>query len=918
MPTLKDLHCSIELSNSGQPLQEMGTVYGDACVETFISVPKERHKFTIHLSSTNFIAPGIAMYVFIDGVYQCNRNRQNLEPRMPPDRRSLVNFRVRQKEEIQKDGSMVAREWTFERPHSRPPNILEDIGCIEVVVLRCDGSRDAKTTADMNLDGAADYPDYRSDRSRRSRRTAYDDRDPIVGPASNRHVPPPFPLYHSPYAETVRSQEGAATQYWKSTDGGKQSPFLKDHFKRVHHQRPEPVGPDTRPRRDIPAPAFHYGSGPLPPRSVAETQRDLIAEAISSELPKSAPTMDPTLLEKIVADAVKRGVEESRKHASQGSRRSSRAYEHDTESSSQIPGAWPTSPTHPEQSRARSTHHDRARDSDGGDSTWKGPERKPRSTRSKADTRVAWDQELGWDNASKADGWDSDTASDSWDTDEPWSNKRHDGWKDIRRSKSRPRITRSPSPSRIASFAFNHKSTGQRARHARSRKARAASRWREDRESSEDEKDGWTHIAAPSDSSTSSSRSDSTLKPSHSRSQVQSSGRTAKRHTSRRSEYEQLQLRPQHIETPWHTEPLHPPSVLITNAQPPPPTLAPISHFPSSVHPQPQHPATQPAAPVLAPPPPTWDCATAAPSRWNSGSTYVPPAPFSSVGMGHARARRRSGGGSSWGGGVAEMSKPSRSSKHGEKKKEKKKEERAQTVWGGEGEGRGEGAWGEGEAVEWDGEGEGWEDGGEGGDADAEKEWGGGDTDTEKGWGSESVETEHVGWETPEERGDAWGSFGAEGADGTSGTSGTQGAGWGWGWDTHKHFDVDNANANDIENANANVNPDTNDNDTWTPTPKPSTLKRPKPTKKPNTHPAAAPPLQQYPLPTPTNPTLPFALPRPKKTPKHHPTPSTPRTSKPHPAILPGTPTPYGHPVGRPCYVDRVECPYAVFRFRGR
>ncbi|KAF1359471.1 hypothetical protein EJ07DRAFT_178520 [Lizonia empirigonia] len=325
MPTLKDLHCSIELSNSGQPLQEIGTVYGDACVETFIPVPKERHKFTIHLSSKKFIAPGIAMYVFIDGVYQCNRNRQNLKPRQPPDRHSLVDFKVRQKEEIQKDGSMVAREWTFERPghapadnvpHYRSPNILEDIGCIEVVVLRCDGSRDAKTTANMNLDGAADYPDYRSDRSRRSRRTAYDDRDPIVGTASNRHVPPPVPLYHSPYAETVRSQEGAATQHWSSNHGREQSPFFqKDHFKRVHHQRSEPVSPGTHPRRDIAAPAFHYGSGPLPPRSVAETQRNLMAEAISSEVPKSAPTVDPTLLEKIVADAVKRGVEESRKDA---------------------------------------------------------------------------------------------------------------------------------------------------------------------------------------------------------------------------------------------------------------------------------------------------------------------------------------------------------------------------------------------------------------------------------------------------------------------------------------------------------------------------------------------------------------------------------------------------------------------------
>jgi hypothetical protein len=115
MPSLKDLTCSIELSNDQGPLQELGTVYGDAFVETFITVPKEQQKFMIHLSSSNFIAPGIAMYVFIDGVYQCNRNKQNLKLRKPPDRRSLVDFKVRQKEEKQEDGSMIAREWTFEK-----------------------------------------------------------------------------------------------------------------------------------------------------------------------------------------------------------------------------------------------------------------------------------------------------------------------------------------------------------------------------------------------------------------------------------------------------------------------------------------------------------------------------------------------------------------------------------------------------------------------------------------------------------------------------------------------------------------------------------------------------------------------------------------------------------------------------------
>lgn len=114
MPSLKDLNCTIELSQAQQALPEYGTVYGDGFVETFVPIPSQPQSFSIHLTSTKFIAPGIAIFVYVDGVYQCNRNRQGLEPGNPSDSRSLVDFRVRQKEERQKDGSMIAREWTFD------------------------------------------------------------------------------------------------------------------------------------------------------------------------------------------------------------------------------------------------------------------------------------------------------------------------------------------------------------------------------------------------------------------------------------------------------------------------------------------------------------------------------------------------------------------------------------------------------------------------------------------------------------------------------------------------------------------------------------------------------------------------------------------------------------------------------------
>lgn len=62
MPSLKDLSCSIELSDSQQALQEFGTSYGDGLVETFVPVPSKPQPFSVHLTSDKLIAPGIAMY----------------------------------------------------------------------------------------------------------------------------------------------------------------------------------------------------------------------------------------------------------------------------------------------------------------------------------------------------------------------------------------------------------------------------------------------------------------------------------------------------------------------------------------------------------------------------------------------------------------------------------------------------------------------------------------------------------------------------------------------------------------------------------------------------------------------------------------------------------------------------------------
>lgn len=115
MPTLKQLTCSIELGSTSHALKEYGTEYYDGLVETFIAVPTEDVNFSIHLTSERYVAPGIAMFVYIDGQYQCNRNRRGL---VIPDKDTPANYyqvdlRVRQKESKQPDGSFIGRSWTF-------------------------------------------------------------------------------------------------------------------------------------------------------------------------------------------------------------------------------------------------------------------------------------------------------------------------------------------------------------------------------------------------------------------------------------------------------------------------------------------------------------------------------------------------------------------------------------------------------------------------------------------------------------------------------------------------------------------------------------------------------------------------------------------------------------------------------------
>ena len=117
MPALKHLTCCLEWTGSKVPLKEYRTTYSDGRVETFVPIPSIPTPFSVRLRSHGYIAPGLAMFVYMDGDYQCNRNRRNLK--IPdgntPRRDTEINFNVRQKESLLEDGTFAAREWRFEK-----------------------------------------------------------------------------------------------------------------------------------------------------------------------------------------------------------------------------------------------------------------------------------------------------------------------------------------------------------------------------------------------------------------------------------------------------------------------------------------------------------------------------------------------------------------------------------------------------------------------------------------------------------------------------------------------------------------------------------------------------------------------------------------------------------------------------------
>ncbi|KAH7408424.1 hypothetical protein DE146DRAFT_605152 [Phaeosphaeria sp. MPI-PUGE-AT-0046c] len=517
MPTLKDLNCSVELSDSHRTLQEFGTTYSDGCVETFVAVPSKPGSFSIHLTSDRFIAPGISMYVFVDGVYQCNRNRQDLKLRKGSGSHSVVDFRVRQKEEKQKDGSMIAREWRFDKldttsaDHSSntcSQNILDALGCIEVLVLRCTGPRNAKTTSAMNLDGASDFqpsPYAVDDQTRTPAFSAYDDRGTYFGSHRSAQAPP-APTYRSPYAETLHSHNTNTRSHFSLP------PFGTPHDQQSHSTGSGQFSSSTMPTTSIPSDGIQYGSGPIPRDPMHGPKRSCYRTHPTSAVVANAPGSDPAWLNDMLTKAAKRGVEEYRP--------------------SEPPGAWPQSPymqpVHPPTAPRYRFEEDTG-------SAWGQPvgDWSPANTDKKSKAQVRWDTEPVWDSQSASGDWGApeDATSDTWDTDETWEVKKSARPKGTQRTVPGAASVRSKPKPRHVSPDTSRTRWSQRPSKHHSRRSRSISRsGRSVRGDKSRDDEGWLAVDPTSNSTASSEASDTTVQLSRAGSHGHRSRKSSKSH----------------------------------------------------------------------------------------------------------------------------------------------------------------------------------------------------------------------------------------------------------------------------------------------------------------------------------------------------------------------------------------------------
>ena len=403
----------------------------------------------------------------------------------------------------------------------------------------------------MNFDGAGDYPKHLYDlddtSSPSNERSMYDDRGPFFAPFDNgRGPPPPTSSYHPPYVETARSQEGSTSRSRRTAHSPHEifppAPITRRSGPRSIYS--EAVSPRARTTNDLSLSGVQYGSGPIP------RDGEIYNDQSSGVRATQPPPMDPMWLNNLLATAVKQGVEESRRMDIQSEHQTRYKIQNvDAETTSQPPGGWPESPLDigpssrrpSEPAASSSRNHESAHGSQWDQSQAGWSERKARS---RADTRVTWfETPVDETTSSSADRWTlrDKAASDSWDTGDAWPTDRVAEWET---SSEKCKAWAPSQPGQHSSV--RHSSTSPHSQELRSSKhdsqrsarsrSRTSHRRRKHETTTEDEEKigGWDHIKRPSDSVVSLSSSDATIQPSLSRSRIHTPRRRSKS-LSRRS-----------------------------------------------------------------------------------------------------------------------------------------------------------------------------------------------------------------------------------------------------------------------------------------------------------------------------------------------------------------------------------------------
>jgi hypothetical protein len=232
------------------------------------------------------------------------------------------------------------------------PNILDKIGCIEVVLLRCSGSRNFKSSEQalpsaFGMDGASEVPKHSVGLNGQAREwysglpPDYADLYSAGRRRASRSKRSSRPA--SSYAKIIwsRPASAAAGDFHNQLNGRDDSPSI---IERLHTNRA--MSPGFSFKRSMSPAGFRYGSGPVPHAPRAESEAELFRNRTPGSIITDAPIVDPKWLDQFVAQAVERKLREKseKKKSLHIHKRSNPEDEPGPDVSLPPPGAWPISP----------------------------------------------------------------------------------------------------------------------------------------------------------------------------------------------------------------------------------------------------------------------------------------------------------------------------------------------------------------------------------------------------------------------------------------------------------------------------------------------------------------------------------------------------------------------------------------------